>query len=370
MASNLRAKPIEGHITDSAGNILRNSRIVVKQVTPQASYPVDSVNSDDSGYFKTKPIPNGSYDIYESGIIVAKTIHNPDNGAIQVFKAHQDNINIEDLENFDTVAADNRLSNFKAFIQIESPEVNIEQYGNLFPIYDVDIASNQAGFDEDDNDDELWNMAQFLGLSSESRITTTRFDVEYFSPLTAVSQNYHRIRWAGVPAIRYSSDSKLVIPLDYFSIVPNLPKRVSPNSGEFTLTEVIFSYVDTDSYTITATTNAEFNSMLKQMKKGDILKCFLELDEERYTFYGVVTDYTITATGGSVQLEKFRSSRFTSSDLLLDYNVLKIYSYDGMFRSISEINEDVNERFTVTENNYAQNSDVELYNYNDRYILP
>ena len=366
MASNIRAKPIEGHVTDSAGNILRNSRVVVKQVTPQASYPVDSVNSDDSGYFKTKPIPNGSYDIYESGIVVAKTIHNPDEAAIQAFKAHQDNINVEDLENFDTLAAENRLSDFKAFIQIESPEVNVEQYGSLFPIYDVNIASEPTGIDSDD--DDLWNMAQYLGLGSESRITTTRFDVEYFAPLTAVSQNYHRVRWAGVPAIRYSLDSKLVIPLDYFSIVPNLPKKVTPNSSEFPATEVIFSYVDTDSYTITAVDNAEFNNLLKQIKKGDILKCLLEQGGIPDTWYGVVTDYTITSTGGNVQLETFRSSRFISSALLGDWDVLKLYSYDGMFRNISVINEEVNERFTVTENSYAQNNDTEFYNYNNRYI--
>lgn len=363
MASNLRAKPIEGHVTDSAGNILRNARIVVKQVTPQASYIVDSVNSDDSGYFKTKPIQNGSYDIYESGIVIAKTIHNPDNGSIQAFKAYQDNINVESIESFDTLAEDNRLSDFKAFIQIESQEIDVEQYGNLFPIYDIDITHFV------DSDDELWNMSQYFGFSNQSRITTTRFDVEYFTPLTAISQNYLRIKWVGVPAIKFSEDSKLVIPLDYFSIVPNHPKEITPNSGTFPGTEVTFSYVNTDSYTIEAESNSEFNNLLKQMKKGDILKCILDGYSEDW--YGIVTDYTITTAGGTIQLETFRSSRYRPTPApLIDYDVTKLYSYDGMFRNISEIDEEVNERFTVTENNYAQNNSAEIYNYNYRFVTP
>ena len=91
MPSNLRSKPIEGYVADSAGNVLRNSQILIKEAAPYGSNIRDSITSDDDGYFKSKPLPSGSYDIYESGIIVAKTIHNPDKVDIQCYKAHTDN---------------------------------------------------------------------------------------------------------------------------------------------------------------------------------------------------------------------------------------------------------------------------------------
>jgi hypothetical protein len=43
--------------------------------------------------------------------------------------------------------------------------------------------------------------------------------------------------------------------------------------------------------------------------------------------------------------------------------------YDGMFQGISDISEEANERFSVVENVYSQDSGSgELYNYNNRII--
>ena len=72
MASNIRAKSIEGYVTDSAGNIIRNSQIIIKQSTPSDSFNIDTVSSDDSGYFASRPIQSGTYEIYESGILVSR----------------------------------------------------------------------------------------------------------------------------------------------------------------------------------------------------------------------------------------------------------------------------------------------------------
>ena len=86
MSSNLRSKPIEGHVTDSAGNVLRNSQIIIKQATPSGSITMGSVQSDDDGYFQSKPLPNGLYDIYESGIVISRIVHTADRNSIQCFK--------------------------------------------------------------------------------------------------------------------------------------------------------------------------------------------------------------------------------------------------------------------------------------------
>lgn len=370
MASNLRAKPIEGHVTDSAGNVLRNSQIIVKQVNPSGSFPVDTVNSDDNGYFITKPVPSGQYDIYESGIIVAKTIHSSDKNSIQCFKAHSDNYNIENIGNFDTLASEGRLSNFELFIQIESSEIDTEQYGSIFPIYDFQISSETPVI-IGDAERELWHLAQFFEFGVDSRITTTRFDIEYFSPLTALSNTYQRIRWAGVPAIRFSPDSKLVVPLDYFSIVPNLPRMISPEDSDFTVPGV--SVTGSGNNISVASSVSTFKDAVDRMKVGDILKLIVEeVDEDPEIWYGVITSRTRPPYGSyTIALEKLRSSRFLSTDLSSGvFYVSRILTYDGMFKGIADINEEVNERFTVTENIYAQDDITELYNYNDRYIAP
>ena len=75
MSSNIRALPIESFITDSSGNVLRNALILIKEAAPSGSNLIDRTTSDDDGYFVSKPIPAGTYDIYESGVRVAKNTH-------------------------------------------------------------------------------------------------------------------------------------------------------------------------------------------------------------------------------------------------------------------------------------------------------
>lgn len=220
MSSNLRAKAIQGHVADSAGNVLRNSQIIIKQSAPLGSITIDRVISDDDGYFKTSPLPNGIYDIYESGVNIARIIHTADRNAIQCFKPNRDNYDISLVEDFVTLKDLNELNGFKYFLQIEQEEVDVSVLGSSFPIYNFDIIGTV------DPTNELYNMADFFNFTPASRITTTRFDIEYFAPLTELSNNYKRIRWAGVPGLRLSEDSKLVVPLDYFSIVASLPKFV------------------------------------------------------------------------------------------------------------------------------------------------
>ena len=357
MTSNIRAKPIEGHITDSSGNVLRNAQIVIKQATPNGSYSIDSINSDEHGFFSSKPIPNGLYDIYEKGVLVSKLIHNPDVDSIHCFKAHRDNYDVSGIKNFSNLAGDedNDLNEFKAYIQIERPQINVAQYGNTYPIFDYDITSKTEF-----NDDELWYISQFFNLTSESRITTTRFDVEFFNPLTSLSNSYQRIRWVGVPGIKFYRDSKLVIPLDYFSIVLNHPRIVFPIGSPLGPGAVTASGSDDN---LTLTNGGGFPAGFEsRIKIGDITQIILSTGTVSKPWYGIIS--SISAT--SIRLKKWKSSRFVteiSSGSYLGLFLERILVYDGMFSGILNIDEDVNEKFTVVENIYAQGNESEIYNY-------
>lgn len=364
MASNLRSKPIEGYVLDSAGNTLTNAQIIVKQQTPEGSLSVDTVKSDDSGYFITKPIPSGTYSIYESGIVVSKVIHLPDQSSIQSYKAAPENYNIDSIESFSTLVGNGELNKFRAYLQIEASEIDISQYGSTFPIYDFNITTNT---NIGESGDELYHLAGFLKLSSDSRITTTRFDIEYYFPITATSSIYKRIRWAGVSSIRFTEDSKLVIPLDYFSIVLNSPRIIDPPDSDYTDGEVL-STGTFEKMTLTYT--SDVNKLLPRLKDGDILTVLTKETngpgQPETPWYGIVIDVGTN----TIELEKWQSSRFTST---VDPGTSGVFAarvsvYDGMFAGIFEINESANERFSVVENISAQNNGTELYNYNNRYI--
>jgi hypothetical protein len=365
MISNLRSKPIEGHITDSAGNVLRNSTIVIKRPSYNDVSPVDSVISDDDGYFQSKPLPSGSYDIYESNIKISRLNHIADPISIQCIRANKDNYNHLSMDSFSNLAKIHKLNNYRHFIQIEGDHINTNQYGNSFPIYDIDISTNPDSAGSIEN----YSLASFFKLTSNSRITTTKFDVEYFSPITASSHSYKRVRWAGVPAIKFGQDSKLVLPLDYFSIVANMPKKsISAN--------MVISYWNQNSGIVNireSYESAELRSFINSVSIGDIIK--LELGrsaDQSYSkiWYGIFCDSN-KSNAWSLNLEKWLSSRFQGNVDFESYNdiyVKKLYLYDGVFQNMSEINDEVGSRFTVVENVYAQDFESNIYNYNNRYV--
>lgn len=357
MSSNIRSKPIEGHVTDSAGNVLRNARIVIKQVTPGGSYSIGTSNSDDGGYFISKPVPSGTYDIYESGIRISRTMHNSDKNSIQCYKPIKDNYNQDIVSSFNYLLANGDPNNFRWFIQIESPELDVAQYGSSFPIYDRDLSSNPNLADAEN---DLWHISEFFSLSSESRVTTTRFDIEYFLPITALSNTYKRIRWSGVPGIRFFQDSKIVVPIDYFSMVLNNPKSITPAGADFTAAHVTITDSGS-SYTLNnPINNTEFSSLARVTSPGDVLELTIGSDK----FYGIVSSVSSSSGVYSMSLKQLKSSRYeTTATITSGVSVNRIFAYDGIFENISNINEDVNERFTVVENIYAQNNKTELYSY-------
>ena len=366
MLSNLRSLPIEGHVTDSAGNVLRNSQIVIKQQTPFGSTIIDSVSSDDSGYFISSPIPNGSYDIYESGVKISRIIHDIGNEGIQCFQAERENYNPSIIGNFSDLAADYELNSYKSFIQIESPNLNISQLGNIFPLYDRNISQDPESSTGLKN--EIYEIALFFELTNTSRITISRFDVEYFLPLTTVSNTYKRIKWAGIPGIRFYNDSKLVLPLDYYSITANNPKIITPVTNGFD-SGIITSGIDFNlgkGYIADTVSGGTLTTLTQNLFVGDILKLRYKSGTSDYAiWYGIVTsiDYSDKKI---IYLEKWRSSRFESTanaSELPDKYIHKIFAFDGMVSNLMNISQEVNLLFSVVENFSAQNQESELYNY-------
>ena len=372
MISNLRSKPIEGHVTDSAGNILRNSQIVIKQQSPNGSFIVDSIRSDDAGYFISNPVPNGTYDIYESGIKISRIIHDTGMQGIQCFQADTENYNSSIMKNFSDMSSANTLNQFKAFIQIESPDMNTSQSGSLFPIYEKDVSVNPEPYFTN----EIYKIAEFFGLTSSSRITISRFDVEYFSPLTLSSTSFKRIKWAGVPAIRFYGDSKLVLPLDYYSIVANNPKAISP-AGETDLNNNVSCTFSTPNTILNISDKPGYSNLTTLVDSlfiGDILKIRFTNNSGSTTttpppaqwkyWYGIVDNINNISGNTTIVLENWKSSRFVSDTIdTSSFYADKIFAFDGMFSNIMRISQEINQLFNVTENNYAQNNESELYTY-------
>jgi hypothetical protein len=354
MPANLRAKPIEGHMTDSAGNVLRNSVVTVKVSTPFGVFTSDEVKSDGTGYFITRPLPSGVYGLYESGIIVSQVNHRPDI-TIQCFKALPYNYPVANVNPFDYLLASDDIQKYVYYLQIEPEDLDISIAGSTFPIYDYQLSliNTEVAYDD------LYHLQKFHAFIDVSRITTTRFDVEYFSPLTGLTRSYKRIRWAGVPGIRFKSDSKIVVPLDYMSLVPSLPRYVANSTA--LLTQIRVQSVADPVITIGPENepHADYDELVSQLIAGDLVYVGYG-SPTPINWYGVFEKIT---DDGYIQLRQWKATTRISTIPTEQVTVVKVSVYDAMFPGIININELANERFSVVENVSAQNGENEVYSY-------
>jgi hypothetical protein len=390
MPSNLKSRPIEGYIADNAGNILRNVTVLIKEETPASgSVLIDSVKSDDDGYFITKPIKNGVYDIYESGIRIYRTYHPAYPILIPAYLPAAENIPLG-LAPFSDFVDTNYLTDINAFrhyIQVEPETIDIAVYGNMFPLWDVDIQTGISG-----HPFELLKNIH-TGVGADSRFTHTRFDVEYFTQLDAKNSIHKRIRWSGVPGLQFYSQTKIVIPLDYYSIVPN-------HAIGTVTAPVLYAWV-TDPADGTNTTmkvtlpipNTTNQAFYDSCSLGDILlsefKTATTIKAEK--FWGIVVKKdSPVPTELVLYLKMWLSSNSTHrvqgistlSDInsgggtTTVYGVYKFSRYHGFFSSIQNISQTTGERFCVSENLFAQDQQIrysaagvvtaqeEIYDYN------
>lgn len=324
MASNLRSKSLTGHVADASGNVIRNTSIIIKDTYGNI---MDSTQTNDDGYFVTSPLPNGAYSIFDDGVLIATKEHTPDKISIECFVATDGNKG--PVSNFWDLVNTNKINDFVSFIQIESDVVNTSRYGNIYPLYVAKLKGSNIQWQH--------SMAEFLGFSEETLITTTRFDVEYYSPISEGAAAYKRVRWSGVPGIRYATNGKIVLPLDYMSFVASLPKA---NFQNCTVTSVDL-----------ASGVVQVNGLSANI--GDMVHLY----ESGVNFYGICTGNV-----GGLTLSKWDSDKggFPSIQIM---DVASADVFDGMFEGLSTIGESVNSYFTVSENTEAQNTPNESYEY-------
>jgi hypothetical protein len=354
MASNLRSAPIDGYITDGAGNILRNAEVSVKEVTPLGTNLIETTKSNDSGKFVTAPIKNGVYSIFESGTEVAKQYNSVLPYCIQVYAANPDNLPAADtIIPFATfLDPDEDINLFRHYIQIEPQSVDVFSYGNRFPIWDKAIST---WYDRH----PFINIATYHeGFTDDSRITHSRFDIEMFVPLVN-GASHHRVRFAGVPAIKFRSDGRLVLPIDYLSIVPNRPWK----QGTVSMYTADIHHKVINSACIELTEN-DIGSA--GMALGDIMRVqFIQPGSVIKFFWGIV----IEIAEQSVMLCRWRSAN--ASQNVSEAGDIAAYDpivsgpstscvtgyvvFQGIPSQIANIVQSVGERYTVTENQTAQN---------------
>lgn len=344
---NLRSRPIEGVVTDNSGNVLRSATITIKELAPESSNIIDVATSDNDGYFISKSIKNGVYDIYESGIRVERIYHSANPTCIQSYAADSNEL----PTNIGTFAESiTDLNAFIHYIQIESSNIDVDK-GNIFPIWNVDPTDlDEASAPQKHPFSKLKDI--HTGVDPTSKFTQTRFDVEYNS-------DSRYIRWVGIPAIKFKE--RLVLPLDYFSITPsNFYKKFTGGQA--------WSIDAASNNTIIVIQMASGNVSI-----GDILK--IRFDNDKYFWCIVQTisgTYEITAKlWGSSYGNSLDLTNFIAGTDAID----NIVSFQAMFNNITNIKESVNSAFTVTENLQAQDQYVqydasgdvtvesELYNY-------
>lgn len=360
MPTNLRARPIEGYITDNAGNILRNVDVIIKEDTPNSTNVIDVVQSDDDGYFVSKPIKNGVYDVYESGVRVYRIYHSADPTQISSFQPGTDNIPM-DLFAFSTCTGSavptNDINFYRQYVQIEPETLDIAVYGHSFPLWNIDPASATSMSGHKFEHINLVHTS--ISTSNSSKLTHSRFDAEYFYPLYAQNSTHRRIRWAGVPGIQMYNQSKIVLPLDYFSIVPNQHYYQKPSATGITS---VLSSGDTSNNTLELTTTiAETYSIVSL---GDIVKITIAGSGggASGTVYGIV----IYKNSNVIYIKRWASDYASNPADFSLYTAGTVSSYtvyQGMYAGMEALSQSTGERIYVQENLMAQNAIEELYSY-------
>jgi hypothetical protein len=354
MPANLRGRPIEGIISDVAGNVIRNADIIIKVSAPTGDFVIDSVKGGGDGYFTTHPLKNGVYDIYESGAMVMRVYHSAQPLQLLAYKPNTPNVPSE-LPLFTSFIENETapdINAFKLYIQIEPETISVLNYGNMFPLWNVNPV---GGVDFNAHPFKKINLLH-TGIGSESRLTHTRFDVEYFNPLISGNTDNRRVRWVGVPGIKFSTDSKIVLGLDYYSIVA---KNYYLRNADFN--GLAFTKLATPSDVVRATFGRSGDEFAAALGLGDIVKTIFS---DGKIFWGIL----YYKSGDNYYLRKWKSSNFTSSSFSVGSITTAPTSmvvYRAMYQGIEDLNQSVGERFYVTENIDAQNmiNPEEVFNY-------
>lgn len=392
--------PITGHLKDSAGNVVTGTKIEVKLVTPSGNVSVDSFTINNSGYFETSPLPSGRYNFYSSGVFVTSIRHRFNN-SVPCHKPLNDNINQSIIRDFSTCADLYEASEYRVMLQIDG-DYPTHKTINANAMHGIQLSSGSPLFLKND----LEHAEVFLSMNNESSFTTTRFNVEYSveRPYGESRSRICNVIWTGVPGVKYSSGSSIVLPLDYYSMLTRLPYSSHYST---VVDDTKIGWQSTGSFHYMRLENGCFggvgaqglsDEMFSSTPLGSVVKIIsianpAVADSPRVwqrAWFGIVS----RRVGSAVEVEPLRSSRYMDADiiaapqenLVLDsdssaYNpddplpanggadvqngdVLYVQFFDGMQRSMASLSDEVNMQFMVSE---CPISDIMLQNGREMY---
>lgn len=329
---NLRAKPIEGFVTDSAGNTVRSPNVVIKEVTTGSKYRVvDTCSTDPSGYFRSKPLKCGVYEVFESGEVLTRVNHFFGNGLIPAFKPTPNAFNpIKSINDYNVDSLSN-INDHIFCVQIESDSTDIQNSGHVFPTY--------FGLDTS-------GIPNHYGWQAGCVVTPSRFNIEYFYP-NANPGTYRYVSWRGVRAIGYSSTTPMVIPLTYWDLY------VDPVLPISSFADIAMEYTrktDQAKATVVIQKASEQGSQISYstIGKGDIASITIGAA----TRYGIIYDI-VTGNDGTYVLHlqiwlKTGASSFAAGASLGD-TTMSMKFYQGLSQTMESAADTLSDRLTIME---------------------
>ena len=307
-----RKKKIIGYVADGSGNVIPNAQVVLKRVIESGSVTVDSIKSGVSGFFESKHLPAGVYEVYESGVFSQFIDHSVSNYIPCYSSLLGEN------------RSDDKNYNF-SFIRIELES-------NFFPTTDI------VGAD----------IKKFYTGVDIKEITHGSFDVEYYDEASKVY-----VKWAGVRGVKDSSVGKVHLPLDYMSMVFKSPKSSSS----------MLSHVTTHP----SSPGKVVVTIPEKVKPGDVIEIVDGVKFHQYIYEGSIVNTTAGIQNGKGYLcSVYKGSKYDgSTSLPIPTTLPRLARTVNIYPSIDVSAVDdvsVANKFTVTESPIT-GAKRELYNY-------
>lgn len=373
-----RSSPIEGYITDAAGNVLRNTTIRIKEEHPGGLVSdVESIKTDNNGYYVSSPLRRGAYSLYDGGVRLARKIHNPQ-ACFEVPAFTPNPKASPDIAITSSPAGQDVIDT--VFLQIEPDDRDIDKFGHMFEVFDSSKYSIvPRGYTPFQNMPPVY-------FSGDRLITNRRFDVFYNDEVTGAN-----IMWKGVPAIVFNSsqNTQLVLPLDQFSMFPKRLKQARdyigtsvPNPALINSSNIAISSVGSIlTISLSGTFDDDLKRFVSSLSVGDIAMINTKSEDypsdEDMIIWARVVSKTNSSTNFEIKLQdwigrpavvsgsanKKSQYLFGSGDkTILNGSLTKtdlhtIYIFDGMTKSLDARSatspQSIRRRFSVFESEEA-----------------
>lgn len=341
---NLRAKPIQGYITDSAGNTVRGAEVVIKEFTASSQYRVvDTVKTDSKGFFQSRrALKPGVYDIFESGTVMNRILHSFGNGLVPGFKPSTRSLSPSKALSLYGLAEDGEptsadINEYILGVQIESDDIDVRNLGHTFPVYQGSAPNTVID-----------NHQRYL-MTASSTITSSRFNIEYYYPnVQAVTYRY--ATWRGVHAVSYGPDKPLILPLTYDELFVDTSLPLAYATAD----DAEFLQTGHDTTTATFSTG-NFPSQVKDLihnqiaygviGKGDIVSVYNTVNNVRY--WGIIcNDLLITGGACTIWLRNWAKLQDSSFDNVV---TAQVSFYHGFSQTMENASDTMSDRITVFE---------------------